>query len=230
MDQQPGMPVHPSPADIARYNNWARLHNRPLFGAMAAPAAPAAPAAAPAPAAAAAAAHQPNVVYENIGRGGAAAAGWQGAIRRYTFTNLSGPELMPLLQMAAARPFYDQLQAANLPFRVMLSFELNLIKPTTDEDVSFHGKIPAVSCNDVYGAAMSWDAFMHIHIEAMHARVEQLDGLPSGLALDRIIALQLTFVPSTHILAYRAHLQGGVYIPRPPELANKHCMINISTT
>ena len=44
-------------------------------------------------------AHEPNVVYENIGRAGAAY--YHGAIRRYTFTNLVGPELMPLLQMVS---------------------------------------------------------------------------------------------------------------------------------
>ena len=45
MDPQPGMPVNPRPADIARYNAWADRNGEPRFGAPAAP--PAAPAPAP---------------------------------------------------------------------------------------------------------------------------------------------------------------------------------------
>ncbi len=87
---------------------------------------------------------------ENIGRGAVAPGagpdgGWgnQGAIRRYTFTNLPGPDLMPLRYLTDARPFYEQLVQANLPFRVTLSFELVLTNPVNDVDHYFHGKIPS---------------------------------------------------------------------------------------
>jgi len=162
----------------------------------------------------------PTVVVEDLNR--------QHFLRRYTFVNFGVPGVQAARTLDAAQPFYEQMLATGLPFRVAVWTELMFSLPSEEHPRPYHRKIPQISVSDGYGSSYTWAEFVQILENSLVAIVENLHNLPSGCVLEEVVSLRLLFIAGTQINAFIPHLRGGgKYVALPIALENKHACVNI---
>ena len=135
-----------------------------------------------------------------------------------------------LLDLQAARPYFEELVNTHLPFNVAVEVIFN----TIDEDDNpglFHVAIPPICCADGFANTHDWTTFIARMRNQVEERVNNALANGSGWSIENIKSVKLTFAPLRDMAAFGPHLApqqaGGSYVPHPKWIQNKMCMLNI---
>ena len=135
-----------------------------------------------------------------------------------------------LLDLQAARPYFEELINTHLPFNVAVEVVFNTVDEA-DIPGLFYVIIPPITCAGGFANTHDWMTFIARMRGQVEERVNNALANGSGWSIESIKSVKLTFAPLRDMAAVGPHIApanaGGSYVPHPKWIKDKHCMLNI---
>ena len=145
---------------------------------------------------------------------------------------------IPVMNTTPAPAYTGQLCNTGLPFRVNVVVVTEFFRdgagPLEDDDDGIINPAftlpPFVVVPTDHDGISNWVTFLATLRQSIDYKIQNIEGLPSGVTFNSLLALTFTFVPMNNLAAFHAHLPpvvGGCKAKLPKRLDSKHCCLSI---